>query len=291
MTGAIDFVNNSSANAVIASIQDVLSDGTAGAVTCPFTFPYTLAPGFITGCTYTASGTGALPASNTATIYLADGSVGGTDTAVVTNSGSSETDECVNVVDDKAGDLGTVCAGEGPKTFQYTMPVGPYEVCGMYKFTNIASFTTNDSGTTGSASWTVDINVPCAGGCSLTPGYWKTHSEFGPAPYDNTWAQLPNGASTPFYLSGKTYYRVLWTPPQGNAYYILAHAFIAAKLNGLNGANTSVITGALAWSETFFNTYTPSSTLSKSLRGLALTYATQLDMYNNGYIGPGHCSE
>ena len=133
--------------------------------------------------------------------------------------------------------------------------------------------------------------MPCAGGCSLTPGYWKTHSEFGPAPYDNTWAQLPNGASTPFYLSGKTYYQVLWTPPQGNAYYILAHAFIAAKLNGLNGANTSVITGALAWSETFFNTYTPSSTLSKSLRGLALTYATQLDMYNNGYIGPGHCSE
>ena len=37
--------------------------------------------------------------------------------------------------------------------------------------------TTN--GDTGSASWTIDVTVPCAGGCTLTPGYWKTHSSFG----------------------------------------------------------------------------------------------------------------
>ena len=43
---------------------------------------------------------------------------------------------------------------------------------------------------------TVDVDVPCLGGCTLTPGYWKTHSEFGPAPYDDNWANLPNGAST-----------------------------------------------------------------------------------------------
>ena len=144
----------------------------------------------------------------------------------------------------------------------------------MFKFINIASFTTNDTGTTGSSSWTVDINVPCAGGCSLTPGYWKTHSEFGPAPYDDTWAQLPNGASTPFYLSGKTYYQVLWTAPQGNAYYILAHAFIAAKLNGLNGADTSAISSQLDWAEAFFaaeNTYYPAQQ-SRAFRGSNQSY-------------------
>ena len=69
------------------------------------------------------------------------------------------------------------------------------------------------------------VPTPPSGGCTLTSGYWKTHSEFGPAPYNDTWAQLPNGASTTFFLSGKTYYQVLWTPAfMGNSYYILAHA-------------------------------------------------------------------
>jgi hypothetical protein len=81
----------------------------------------------------------------------------------------------------------------------------------------------------------IDINVPCGGGCTLTPGYWKTHSSYGPAPYDDTWAQI--GEDTIFFLSGQSYYDVLWTNPEGNAYYILAHAYIAAQLNLLNGAS------------------------------------------------------
>ncbi len=137
------------------------------------------------------------------------------------------------------------------------------------------------------------INVPCAGGCSLTPGYWKTHSEFGPAPYDDTWAQLPNGASTTFYLSGKSYYQVLWTPPQGgNAYYILAHAYIATRLNILNGAATTpAVDTALAGAHAYFSALGPSPAPSGSLRTGLLRWATTLDNYNNGLIGPGHCSE
>ena len=76
-----------------------------------------------------------------------------------------------------------------------------------------------------------------AAGCSLTPGYWKNHSQYGPAPYDATWAQV--GEDTIFFLSNQTWYEVLWTAPKkGNAYYILAHAYIAAYLNELNGADT-----------------------------------------------------
>jgi hypothetical protein len=290
VNGDIDFQNVSGSDASIKEVRDVLSDGTVGVVSCP-ALPDTLHNGDLMHCTYTASGAGLLPESNTATVILADDSVGGSNTVAVTNSGSSETDECISVTDDKYGTLGTVCAGDGPKTFTYSMLVGPFDVCGDYQFTNTASFTTNDTGTTSSSSWTVNINIPCAGGCSLTPGYWKTHSELGPAPYDNTWSQLPNGASTTFYLSGKTYYQVLWTPPQGNAYYILAHAFIAAKLNALNGADTSIVSGALAWSDAFFASKTPSTSLTKAQRALVLTYATQLDMYNNGLTGPGHCFE
>ena len=84
---------------------------------------------------------------------------------------------------------------------------------------------------------------------------------------------------------------MLWTAPQGNAYYILAHAFIAAKLNGLNGADTSAISSQLDWAEAFFAANTPSTQLSKVERLEVLTKATILDQYNNGYIGPGHCSE
>jgi hypothetical protein len=97
---------------------------------------------------------------------------------------------------------------------------------------------------------------------------------------------------TPFFLSGKTYNEVLWTAPQGNAYYILAHAYIAAVLNILNGADPAPASTAIWWAQnSFFNTYGPTSTLSRTLRNQAIANATILDNYNNGYIGPGHCSE
>ena len=54
-------------------------------------------------------------------------------------------------------------------------------------------------------------SVPCDGdkGCTLTPGYWKTHSKYGPAPYDATWALY--GEDNIFFLSGLSNYEVLWT--------------------------------------------------------------------------------
>ncbi|MGE5237063.1 MAG: hypothetical protein ACM3O7_12005 [Acidobacteriota bacterium] len=161
---------------------------------------------------------------------------------------------------------------------------------------------------TGEDGWTVTVepaNVTIQDGavttatvtnnfmdCTLTPGYWKTHSEYGPAPYDETWALLPpSGEDSLFYLSGQTWYQVLWTNPSGgNAYYILAHAFIAARLNTLGGL-TSIpeVDTALAWSETFFTSHTPSQPLPKPLRAQAIANATILDNFNNGLIGPGHC--
>ena len=160
---------------------------------------------------------------------------------------------------------------------------------------NTASFVTNDTAETGSASDTVAVHVECSQGCTLTPGYWKTHSSLGPAPYDETWAQLPQGAHTPFFLSGASYHQVLWTPPAGNSYYILSHAYIAAQLNGLNGASTAVVAAALAEATTLFQTYTPAAIKalkpSSAVRQRFVTLGGQLDAYNNGLTGPGHCSE
>jgi hypothetical protein len=128
-------------------------------------------------------------------------------------------------------------------------------------------------------------------GCSLTWGYWKTHSEFGPAPYDNTWALLPIGASTPFFISGQTWYQVLQTDRRGgSAYYILAHQYIAAYLNLLNGADVSVISSQLAQAKALLESYKPSDVLSSSTRSTFVSIAYTLDQYNNGNIGPGHCN-
>ena len=40
----------------------------------------------------------------------------------------------------------------------------------------------------------VDLLIGCPPGqetvCTRTQGYWKTHSEYGPAEYDETWNEL-----------------------------------------------------------------------------------------------------
>lgn len=173
----------------------------------------------------------------------------------------------------------------------YTKYIGGFSVCGDYVVENTACLP-DWLEPCGTASWTITVHVPCDGGCTLTPGYWKTHSKYGPAPYDDAWALLmPSGEDSQFFTSGKSWYQVLWTPPRGNAYYILAFQYIAAKLNVLNGADGSAINSALAWAESFFGTHAPSSLLSKSERNQVLSYANILDQYNNGYIGPGHCTE
>ena len=136
--------------------------------------------------------------------------------------------------------------------------------------------------------------TPQDGGCTLTSGYWKTHTEFGPEPYNDTWAHLSNGATTTFFLSGKSYHQVLWTSALGgNAYYILAHAYIAAQLNFLNGADPTEAQTAFDNATTLFNTYTPLQISrlrgNSTIRNQFIYLSIQLGKYNIGLIGPGHC--
>ena len=163
-----------------------------------------------------------------------------------------------------------------------------FDTCGEYLVTNVANI-----GWGISDSWTINAHVRCSEGCTLTPGYWKTHSMYGPAPYDDAWALVsPDGEDTAFFLSGQSWYQVLWTPPaNGNPYYILAHQYIAAYLNNLNGADTSVISEALSIASSLLSTHRPNSRFSKSLKNEFISTAYTLDQYNNGYSGPGHCSE
>jgi hypothetical protein len=134
--------------------------------------------------------------------------------------------------------------------------------------------------------------VPVYLGCTHSFGYWKTHSMYGPAPYDSVWAQI--GEDSTFFLSNKSFYQVLWTPPKhGNAYYILAHQYIATDLNFLNNADPGDAQEAFDSATTLFNTYTPGEigdlNGGDTLRHQFISLSEILDDYNTGIIGPGSC--
>ena len=315
VNGTITVVNPHPDSAMVVSLTDVLSDGTpvtlcadAGSFTVPAddsnTCAYSAAPDDIDDLTNVA----------TATFNSIDFSTG--NVAADFGDPSNETDECIDVTDTNVGVLGTVCAADAPATFEYTLFFGQHPdadvqlECGDNTHRNVASFVTNDTGTMDDDDWTVNAQVACETGCTLTQGYWKTHSERGPAPYDSTWNQLPgldgmpndgdDGSTTLFYFSGQDYFDVLWTSPQGgNAYYILAHQYIAAQLNGLNGVSMpsdvqTAFDEATAWFDD--PAHTPATAGLKGRRGnlirrMLLEWAGILAGFNEGATGPGHCSE
>ena len=145
-------------------------------------------------------------------------------------------------------------------------------------------------------TWDAGMYLPTVG-CTYTQGYWKTHSKYGPAPDDETWALVEeNGENSLFFNTGQTWYKVLWTQPRrGNAYYILAHQYIAAHLNVLNGADTSDITDELEHAEDLLDQYDGNPKSMANIRGFIrydfIRTAEVLDDYNNGDIGPGHCDD
>lgn len=131
-------------------------------------------------------------------------------------------------------------------------------------------------------------------GCTRSAGYWKTHSNYGPAPYDSTWSLL--GEDSTFFLSNKTYYEVAWTPPKkGNAYYILSFHYIATALNLLAGADPFEVQAAFDEATDLFETYTPEYIEglkgNNEIRQHFLELKNTLEEYNSGMIGPGMCQE
>jgi len=173
------------------------------------------------------------------------------------------------------------------------------------KVTVKAETNNNNDNKTASGSFSIMFVTPDPGevilvntykdpGCTRTFGYWKTHSKYGPAPYDPTWALV--GEDTIFFKSEQTYFEVLQTPPKtGNAYYILAFQYIAAELNFLAGAAPQAVENEFADAALLFGTYDPEEIGAlggdDSLRQQFISLATILDDYNNGIIGPGHCDD
>ncbi len=311
VSGKITVKNPCSDDAVIEGISDIVSPDIAATVTecdgSPAVFPFTLPAGQTHEWCYHAALPDKSTRTNTATVTTTadsavDGNVSDPCTIDFTNvPPADEIDECVTVSDEHCVTTPVeICVGDtdlvnGCKSFTCQIPV----TCeNAPEFTDTATLVTNDRRITSTA--TCGVSIECGGGCTLTWGYWKTHSIYGPAAHpDATWYKLgPLGPDTPFFISGQTYYQVLQTSPAGgNAYYILAHQYIAAQLNQLAGAPIPAdVLDAFNKATKLFQTYTPADLNKKGgsaskMRAVFIGYAGLLGSYNEGLVGPGHCDK
>jgi hypothetical protein len=154
-------------------------------------------------------------------------------------------------------------------------------------------------------------------GCTYTQGYWKTHSEYGPAAHpDEGWyttfgpyppgvdgpeGPILDGPDAPLFGSGLTWLEAFNHPPKaGNAWFILAHQWMAAYLNFYNGGGAGG-TDVVQWlgdgadlliqfeSTSYKNFDAPFIPPDEPERAAAIELAGWLGDYNEGIIGPGHC--
>src|SRR5262245_25613162 len=119
--------------------------------------------------------------------------------------------------------------------------------------------------------------------CTRTLGYWKNHS----AHADNPSQQIPWPISEETLLCGETWYNILFEPAHGDAWLILAHQWIPAKLNVASGASDDDLGTALDDAEDLL--VNNCGGIPWDLRDEATDLADLLDDFNNGDIGPGHC--
>ena len=345
VSGTITLSNPAPIAANAVSVTDAISGGITGVVDCDpgagtsTTVNVPAKVGATNGtatCTYSADLPDGTSRTNTASAAFAG--VTYNSSAVPVTFGSTPTtqiDECVVVTDDNGTPANalddvtldeSLCANEAPHTYTHTIGVGPFATCGPQQLVNTAHIVTvndsNDTGENHDSTYTVNIDVPCPEGCTLTQGYWKTHNDsfHGGAPTDETWFLLeywvfvddpadadsnpdhweltgPGDETSPFFRSGQSYFQVFWTAPKGNAYYNLAHQYMAAQLNMIDGADGSDIATAFSQATTLLQTYTPAQIGAlkgkngNALRAQFISLAGTLASYNEGLLGPGHCDE
>jgi hypothetical protein len=200
VSGTITIDNTSSDDAVITSVTDEISGVGAVTAVCGVTFPYTLPEGDTLVCTYSSALPDDSDRTNTAEVILDYGGFFTGTAAITFGAATSVVDECVNVTDSYAGTLGTACVGDAnPKTFTYSRTVsGVAGTCTDYD--NTATFTTNDTATTGTDDQTVTV---CVGkdltvSKNATPTFTRTYDWDITKDVDQTSITIDLGGSATF---------------------------------------------------------------------------------------------
>jgi hypothetical protein len=329
LSGTITVTNPNPDDDVIVSVSESLPGAVIECIHGPDTTPggsYYLSRGQTLECTYRAPSDGSDGINTATATYELDGEQT-TSSASVPYSFTNpthenaaldleESDATVSVTDD----LGTAAPGDD-RTYEVSADElggdGSYVIeyrdvdvnanvasgfCGQHEFTNTATLSSDD-GESRRAAHTLAVTIECALGCTRTQGYWRTHNDSfrGGAPTDGTWyALLGNeGEQATFFPQGEedegvpSYFDVMWTSPKGNAYYLLARQYIAAKLNVEAGASAVEIASAITAAEQLLADTTLAS--ARRLRGDDrrewIELAGTLADYNEGRIGPGHCDD
>jgi len=163
--------------------------------------------------------------------------------------------------------------------------------------TNTATLVESTTGQQGTSSAKVSISTgPCPGeNCTYSHGYWKTHPEK-VQPLLPVSLGATGGAKSLNILTSSAAVAVLEMKTYGspsNGITKLYAQLLAARLNIKKGASASAVTATLNAADAFLGQYDWKSwdKLSAKQKNDALGWMTTLDNYNNGLIGPGHCSE
>jgi hypothetical protein len=321
VTGDITIFNPSLNAAIITGISDTITGGTPPVniiadVSCG-NFPSILFGGTTRTCSYTATLPDLSDRTNTVIVTIRNfnydpfggAEEGGTTsfsaTAPITFSTTPNEliDETVNVSDDLYGTLGTATAGNAASlTKFYSRTIGPYSTCGtnpVDTIVNTASFVAVDTGTTGTDTATVFVTVSC-GGCTHTIGFWKTHAGFTGNNPDLVTPLLPIWLGTPGGLksievttAAQAVALLNLSSDASNGINRLYAQLLAAKLNIKSGADPSAVASIISLADAVLAQYNAAdwNSLPAQLKNDIISWATTLDNYNNGIIGPGHCSE
>ena len=189
-------------------------------------------------------------------------------------------------------------------------------VCGPNEIVNSVNIL-GETDTLASDTDRVIVNVMCNDTCTLTQGYWKTHSAAGPKGYhddyeanagdwkhrDDTWDSIDEDSF--FFLSGEKYWMVQWHAPQGDKYYNLAHQYIAAQLNIQANANELGISfdaalltapadvqAAYAGATQYFQVTPPGEKLKGKAAKHLTAWAGTFAAFNEGdFAGWPHCDD
>jgi hypothetical protein len=290
--GAV-FVQNKSPDEVTVSAVTTAVGELAATIACPQAPPFTMAPFTVVECELLAEVPDAADR-----LIVGGGAVSHglkVTTREVTGSFSAHNvttlmmDRCVTVSDTAAPasdhQLGSVCVEQGEATFAFSSQVGPF-ACGDFAVTSTAGYVAEDTGTTGTAGWTVTGTVVCDPGCTQEVGYWRDH------PNDPMWSLVgPAGRNTGFFRSGTTYYGALFVLPLLNPYWPLATEYIAARLNQLTGVELPAATQAAFQEATgILQAQTPLQVqLNLLLHARIISLTRTMRDFNEGETGPGAC--
>ena len=276
--------------ATIESIEVVLDGSGVVYLDCGVDLPYILGPNRDIYCTYEvdfADGNDTIAEVTVETSGLVPSNA---DQYEVQRSLEPEAvlGECADFYDPmySATEQVYVCADELPKTISYAVEFGSEGeefVCGVETHPNVASVYPY-GGESAESTWSVEVVSAC--GCTLTQGYWKTHTGEGGAEFDEGWLEIGElGPDEEFAGSGLTWLQVFNTAPKGDAWYQLAHQWMAARLNILQYAPDSSVEDIMDAGYDWL--VANAGTVSKDKT--ARMWATVLTGYNEGLLGPEHC--